>query len=96
MLFHFIGVGKSSVADVLLGQSPQCDDCIFPICPGADSCTKTTGYAFGPWLGNASNQNFTVVDTPGKGVKVVVFCIVVSPWHNVDFGAFLPSSSSGV
>ena len=43
-VFGRAGVGKSSIADVLLGQSPQCKDCIFPICRGADSCTKPTGY----------------------------------------------------
>jgi len=60
-------VGKSSVADVLVGQPPDCDDCLFPICPGADSCTKQTQYACAPWLGIQSNKNFTVVDTPGFG-----------------------------
>jgi len=61
------GVGKSSIADVLLGQSPMCDDCLFPICPGTASCTKATAFASGPWRGKEGNKDFTVVDTPGFG-----------------------------
>lgn len=46
------GAGKSSLANVFLGQSPQCDNCTFPICPGGgESCTKDTTYAVGQWLG---------------------------------------------
>ena len=59
------GVGKSSLANVLVGVSPDCDDCLFPICDGSDSCTKTTSYASEPWLG--FGDLFTVVDTPGFG-----------------------------
>jgi len=59
------GVGKSSVANVLLGESPDCKDCTFPICDGAKSCTNETKYAEGKWLGR--DLPFTVVDTPGFG-----------------------------
>ena len=59
------GVGKSSLADVLLGERPDCTNCTFPICPGTDSCTKTTSYAVGNWLGKG--DVFSVVDTPGFG-----------------------------
>ena len=45
------GTGKSSLANVLIGELPGCDDCTFPVCPGGDSCTKQTKYAVGPWLG---------------------------------------------
>jgi len=61
------GVGKSSVADVLTGQPADCDECLFPVCHGANSCTKKTQYSCAPWLGIQSNKNFTVVDTPGFG-----------------------------
>ena len=27
------GVGKSSLANVFIGESPDCEDCTFPICP---------------------------------------------------------------
>ena len=60
------GVGKSTMANVLIGQSPDCDNCTFPVCPGGDSCTKETSYAIGNWTGIAG-QEFTVVDTPGFG-----------------------------
>ena len=57
------GVGKSSLANVLLGEHPDCDNCTFPVCPGGNSCTKETAYAVGNWIGGGSN--FTIVDTPG-------------------------------
>ena len=60
------GVGKSSLANVLLGQPPDCDDCTFAVCPGGDSCTKETKYAVGKWTG-IEDQEFTIVDTPGFG-----------------------------
>jgi len=61
------GVGKSSIANVLMGENEDCDACIFRACPGTDSCTKEAQYTCGPWLGKPSNRNFVVVDTPGFG-----------------------------
>jgi len=58
------GAGKSSLSNALLGCDPR-GDCMFEVCTGLDSCTKTTTYGTGPWLG--TGQNFTVVDTPGFG-----------------------------
>ena len=59
------GTGKSTLANVLLGQPFDCKNCTFPVCDNMDSCTKHTKYATGPWLGQG--MNFTVVDTPGFG-----------------------------
>ena len=59
------GVGKSTLANVLLGEDLNCLNCTFPICTGHDSCTKETKYATGKWLGTGAN--FTIVDTPGFG-----------------------------
>ena len=59
------GVGKSSLANVFLGESPNCQECFFPICSGTHSCTKTTDHGVGQWLGDGGN--ITVVDTPGFG-----------------------------
>lgn len=59
------GAGKSSLANALLGNAPNCDNCTFQVCPAMDSCTKETSYATGPWLGKG--LEFTVIDTPGFG-----------------------------
>ena len=53
------------MANVLIGQDPECQNCTFVICDGHDSCTKETKYAVGQWLGNG--DLFTIVDTPGFG-----------------------------
>ena len=52
------GVGKSSIADALLGCDPRSGGCMFQVCSGTDSCTKDTTLGTGPWLG--TGQNFTV------------------------------------
>jgi len=59
------GTGKSTLANVLIGEEPNCKSCTFPICNGLNSCTKETKYAIGMWLGQGAQ--FTVVDTPGFG-----------------------------
>jgi len=59
------GVGKSSLANVFIGESPDCKNCTFPIGNGSDSKTKETKYAEGKWLGVGTT--FTVIDTPGFG-----------------------------
>ena len=46
------GVGKSTLANVLIGEEVDCTDCTFPICDGLESCTKETKYATGQWLGS--------------------------------------------
>ena len=58
-------MGKSTLANVFLGESPDCENCTFPICAGQDSCTKNTNYAAGNWL--LDGAPFTIVDTPGFG-----------------------------
>ena len=46
------GVGKSTLANVLIGDSVICTDCTFPTCNGLDTCTNTTKLASGQWLGS--------------------------------------------
>ena len=59
------GAGKSSLANVLIGVAPDCTNCTFEICSGANSCTKETSYAVAAYIG--LGDEFTVVDTPGFG-----------------------------
>jgi len=59
------GAGKSTLANVLLGLPLDCQNCTFEVCDGHDSCTKSTKYAVGSWLG--TGHEFTIVDTPGFG-----------------------------
>jgi len=46
------GVGKSSLANVLIGDDPTCENCTSSVCAGANSCTNHTTYAMKPWLGD--------------------------------------------
>jgi len=59
------GAGKSTLSNVLIGESVDCKNCTFAVCDGHDSCTKNTKYAVGQWLGDG--DTFTIVDTPGFG-----------------------------
>ena len=80
------GVGKSTLANVLIGEEVDCTDCTFPICDGLESCTKETKYATGQWLGSFFFQkiilnmmsdflkNFSVI--LGEGA---VFTVVDTP-----------------
>ena len=55
------GVGKSSLANALLGCDPLGSECLFEVCNTSDSCTTETTLGFGPWLGDG--QNFTVANS---------------------------------
>ena len=39
------GVGKSSIANALLGCDPQGSECLFEVCTSTDSCTTETTIA---------------------------------------------------
>ena len=52
------GAGKSSLANALLGCDPRGRGCMFGVCGGLVSCTKTTSIGVGPWQGGT--QQFTV------------------------------------
>ena len=49
------GVGKSSLANALLGCGPQEDGCLFNVCDGKESCTTDTTMGVGPWLGDGAD-----------------------------------------
>ena len=66
------GVGKSSLANVLVGRDKnyngrQFSSGCFKVSTGLDSITKETCADQGYWLGNTSSTRFTVIDTPGFG-----------------------------
>lgn len=71
------GVGKSSLANVLMGRDKNFkgrgfDDGCFKVASGLDSITKATCADTGYWLGDAgSGAHFTVIDTPGFGDKLL-------------------------
>lgn len=70
------GVGKSSLANVLLGrdknyEGEEFQNGCFRVSTGLDSITKDTCADQGYWLGDPDIQRFTVIDTPGFGDKLV-------------------------
>ena len=50
------GVGKSTLANTMIGEGVDCTNCIFPICKGLESCTNHTTFITGQWLGYFSIQ----------------------------------------
>ena len=71
-----VGVGKSSLANVLMGRDKNYNgrsfnNGCFKVSTGLDSITKRTCADQGYWLGNTTGQRFTVIDTPGFGDKLV-------------------------
>jgi len=70
------GVGKSSLANVLVGRDKNYNgrsfnNGCFKVSTGLDSITKRTCADQGYWLGNTTGQLFTVIDTPGFGDQLV-------------------------
>eukprot|EP00092_Neocalanus_flemingeri_P001416 GFUD01001512.1.p1 GENE.GFUD01001512.1~~GFUD01001512.1.p1 ORF type:complete len:393 (+),score=117.53 GFUD01001512.1:290-1468(+) len=70
------GVGKSSLANVLLGRDKNYEgrefsNGCFRVSTGLDSITKDTCADQGYWLGDSNMQRFTVIDTPGFGDQLV-------------------------
>merc|ERR1719474_1147113 len=71
-----VGVGKSSLANVLVGRDKNYNgrkfrNGCFKVSAGLDSITKRTCPDQGHWLGNSSNTRFTIIDTPGFGDKLL-------------------------
>jgi len=69
------GVGKSSLANVLVGRPHNYQGGNFPkgcfkVRSEADAVTKHTCADQGAWLGNSSYPRFTVIDTPGFGENI--------------------------
>jgi predicted GTPase len=76
------GVGKSSLANVLMGRDKNYDGkgfdggCfkVYGLNHGESSVTKKTCQDQGHFLGNFSNPVFTIIDTPGFGNNLVNVC----------------------
>ena len=69
-------MGKSSLANVLLGRSKtydgkSFDSGCFRVKSGLDSITKETCADEGYWMGDKTGNIFTMIDTPGFGDKLV-------------------------
>lgn len=70
------GVGKSSLANVLVGRDKNYGGAnfrngCFKVSAGLDSITKRTCADQGYWLGDTTNERFTVIDTPGFGDRLL-------------------------
>lgn len=73
------GVGKSSLANILMGRDKNYkgmgfeDGCfkVLGLNNMGQSVTKRTCEDQGPWLGNYSRPRFTVIDTPGFGNDLI-------------------------
>ena len=50
------GVGKSTLANVLLGCDLDSKDCLFEICSNTDSCTKETTYGVGKLMQSCKKE----------------------------------------
>ena len=66
------GVGKSSLANVMVGRDKNFNganfrDGCFKVKAGLTSVTKKTCADQGYWLGDVNKERFTVIDTPGFG-----------------------------
>lgn len=71
-----VGVGKSSLANVLVGRDKNYNgrsfnNGCFKVSTGLDSITKQTCADQGYWKGNTTGPRFTVIDTPGFGDKLL-------------------------
>lgn len=76
MILGGLGVGKSSLANVLVGRDKNYngrsfDSGCFKVKSGQASVTKKTCADQGYWLGDPNNPRFTVIDTPGFGEKLL-------------------------
>ena len=76
MVLGATGVGKSSLANVLLGRDKnykgkEFSNGCFHVSTGLDSITKETCADEGFWMGDTAMQKFTVIDTPGFGDQLV-------------------------
>ena len=76
------GVGKSSIANSLLGFDNLAEvgkkkknrlELPFAVGHGLKSKTKMTSFSTGQFLGNPRSPNITVVDTPGFKVSNILF-----------------------
>jgi septin family protein len=72
VLLGEIGVGKSSLANVLVGRDKSYDGAdhkngCFKVGGDSKAVTKKACPEEGHWMGDSSNPEFTVIDTPGFG-----------------------------